>query len=599
MRAWRRSWRPFATRQDRALYARIAAVAENSAVLDRLDAEQRRLVEVTLQRFQREGAMLGAAEQARLKQINTELAGLYTRFSQNQLADEENDALLMSDPAELAGLPPDLCAAAAAAAEQAGQPGQWRFANTRSTIEPLLRGAASRSLRERAWRLFGSRGDHAGERDNKPLIGQMLKLRRERAELLGHPHHAAWVTANNMAGTSEAALALLTRLWQAASSKAREEIAALQALAEREHGASNGAGTAPPIAPWDYRYYAEKLSALKFNFDEHALKPYLQLDRLRDAMFWVAGELYGITFTPLAEAPVYHPQVTAYRVERAGEPVGVFYFDPYARKGKQSGAWMSNLRDQQRLDADAPVLPIVTNNANFTAAATPGEPVLISWGDATTLFHEFGHGLHGLLSAVSYPTLSGTAVKNDFVEFPSQLTERWLRTPEVLGRFARHVETGEPLPAALLDALDRSRHFMQGMASCEYLLSALYDLRIHSLTGRPDVDPAAFEHELMQALDCPAAVTMRHRPAHFSHIFAGDSYSAGYYVYLWADALVADAVEAFEAAGSFYDRTLVDKLHQHIMSAGNSIPSDEAFRRMRGRDVNADALLRSRGFAAA
>jgi peptidyl-dipeptidase Dcp len=424
----------------------------------------------------------------------------------------------------------------------------------------------------------------------------MLRLRRERAELLGHPHHAAWTTADNMAGTPEAALTLLERLWHAASARAREEIAELQTLAEHEHRQAGRTGSAPAVAAWDWRYYAEKLSAEKYSFDEHALKPYLQLDRLRDAMFWVAHELYGLDFTSLPEAPVFHPDVTAWQVARGGQPVGVFYFDPYARKGKLSGAWMSSVRDQHRLDTGAPVLPIVTNNSNFNAAARPGEPVLISWGDATTLFHEFGHGLHGLLSSVTYPTLAGTAVKSDFVEFPSQITERWLRTPEVLGRFARHVATGEPLPATLLAALDQSRHFMQGMASCEYLLSALYDMRLHSLTGTPDVDPAAFELDLMQALDCPSAVTMRHRPPHFGHIFAGDHYSAGYYVYLWADALVADAIEAFEGAGSFYDRELVDRLHRHILSVGNSTPPDEAFRRFRGRDVNADALLRSRGF---
>jgi peptidyl-dipeptidase Dcp len=463
-------------------------------------------------------------------------------------------------------------------------------------MEPFLRYCDNRALREQAWRMFTQRGDHPGERDNKPLIVEMLRLRAERASLLGYASHAHWVTDDNMAGTPDAALALLNRLWTAASSKAREEIAELQTLADSAPG---GGAT---IEPWDYRYWAEKLSTLAYSLDENALKPYLQLDRLRDAMFWVAGQLYGLAFTPLPEAAVYHPQVSAYGVTgRGGEAVGVFYFDPYARKGKVSGAWMNNYRDQQQLSS--PVLPIVSNNANFVPAAA-GAPVLISWGDAITLFHEFGHGLHGLLSAVRYPSLAGTAVKSDFVEFPSQITERWLRTPEVLSRFALHHLTGEPMPAELLDALDRSKYFMQGVESCEYLVSALYDMTLHSLPGQSStngsspsaIDPAVFELDLMRKLDCPPAIVMRHRPPHFGHIFAGDGYSAGYYVYLWADALCADAAEAFDEAGSYYDPALVDRLHRHIMSVGNSIAPDDAFRRFRGRDVNADALMRSRGF---
>jgi peptidyl-dipeptidase Dcp len=584
------------TTHNSALFARVAAVAGNQAA-GGLDGQQRRLLEVVYRRFQREGALLDGAAKARLAAINTQLASLYTRFSQNQLADEESFTLVIDDAADLAGLPADLCASAAAAAQAVGRTGVWLFANTRSSMEPFLRYCDNRALREQAWRMFTQRGDHPGERDNKPLIVEMLRLRAERASLLGFASHAHWVTDDNMAGTPDAALALLNRLWTAASSKAREEIAELQTLADSAPG---GGAT---IEPWDYRYWAEKLSTLAYSLDENALKPYLQLDRLRDAMFWVAGQLYGLAFTPLPEAAVYHPQVSAYGVTgRGGEAVGVFYFDPYARKGKVSGAWMNNYRDQQQLCGT--VLPIVSNNANFVPAAS-GAPVLISWGDAVTLFHEFGHGLHGLLSAVSYPTLAGTAVKSDFVEFPSQITERWLRTPEVLSRFALHHLTGEPMPAELLDALDRSKYFMQGVESCEYLVSALYDMTLHSLPGQSStngsspsaIDPAVFELDLMRKLDCPPAIVMRHRPPHFGHIFAGDGYSAGYYVYLWADALCADAAEAFDEAGSYYHPALVDRLHRHIMSVGNSIAPDDAFRRFRGRDVNADALMRSRGFA--
>ena len=595
------------TTQNSALFARIAAVAADASAQATLTAEQQRLIDVVYRRFQREGAMLDDAAKARLKAINARLASLFTQFSQNQLADEEQYSLVIDRPTDLAGLPAELCESAAAAAEAAGKPGAWLFANTRSSMEPFLRYCDNRALREQAWRMFTQRGDHAGERDNKPLITQMLRLRAERAALLGVASHAHWVTDNNMAGTPDATLALLNRMWKAASAKAREEIAELQALADSSShiggeldAAGNGRGAGQPrIEAWDYRYWAEKLSTLKYRLDENALKPYLQLDRLRDAMFWVAGELYGLSFAPLTEAAVYHPQVSVYAVTgRGGEPVGVFYFDPYARKGKVSGAWMNNYRDQQRLGGA--VLPIVSNNSNFVPAPA-GAPVLISWGDAITLFHEFGHGLHGLLSAVTYPTLSGTAVKSDFVEFPSQITERWLRTPEVLSRFALHHQTGEPMPAELLAALDASKHFMQGVESCEYLTSALYDMHIHSLIDTADhpadIDPAQFERDLMRQLDCPPQVPMRHRPPHFSHIFAGDEYSAGYYVYLWADALCADAAEAFDEAGSYYDPALVDRLHRHIMSAGNSVAPELAFRRFRGRDVNADALMRSRGFA--
>ncbi|MFM2119886.1 MAG: Peptidyl-dipeptidase dcp, partial [Pseudomonadota bacterium] len=430
---------------------------------------------------------------------------------------------------------------------------------------------------------------------------QILRLRQERARLLGHAHHAAWTLADNMAGTPAKAAALLERLWRAAKAKALEEIADLQAVADQQ---SPGGEPAAPIAPWDYRFYAEQLSVQRYQFDEAALKPYLQLDRLVAGMFWMAGENYGLRFTPLPEAAKAHPDVQVYAVTRGapddeGEPVGVFYLDLYARPGKRSGAWMNNYRDQHGLDGPGRAqLPIVSNNANFSPPARAGEPVLISWGDATTLFHEFGHGLHGLLSNVTYPSLAGTAVKADFVEFPSQLTEHWLHTPELLGRYARHVQTGEPLPAALLQAIQASRHFMQGMASVEYLLSALYDLRLHSLADASAVDPMAFEAALLRELDAPMALTLRHRPPHFGHIFSGDYYAAGYYVYLWADALVADAAEAFEAApGGFYDRTLVQRLLQDILAAGNSLPPDEAFRRFRGRDVEPDALLRSRGFA--
>jgi peptidyl-dipeptidase Dcp len=574
--------------QNAALFARIQAVHAGRHAAG-LTAEQIRLVEVVYRNFERQGAALGAADQARLAEINGQLATLYTRFAQNVLADEESQALELTREAELAGLPEPLCAAAREAAAARGLPG-WRIANTRSAMEPFLVHSTRRDLRERGWRMWVSRGEHPGEHDNRPLIPELLALRAEKARLLGYPSHAHWIIDDNMAHTPDAAMALMRKVWNAAVVRAREEIADMQAIVDAEHAGPEGRIT---IAPWDYRFYAEKVRKARYDLDDNEVKPYLQLDRMRDAMMWVAGELYGLQFHRLDDVPVCHADVAVYEVTRGGGHVGLWYFDPYARDGKLSGAWMSEYRTQEAIDE--PIAPIVSNNANFMKASGA---VLISWDDARTMFHEFGHALHGLCSAVRYPTLAGTGVKRDFVEFPSQLHEHWLATPEVLGRFARHYQTGAPIPDELVAKIQRARHFNQGFATVEFLASAIYDLEIHTAPADPaiDLDPIAFERRLMAEIGCPPEIVMRHRPTQFGHIFASDGYSAGYYAYLWADTLVADAAEAFREAGSFYDPAISRRLHESIMRAGNSIPPHEAFRAFRGRDVDTDALMRERGF---
>jgi peptidyl-dipeptidase Dcp len=580
-----------ATTQNAALYGRIEAVLQarpNPPLLP----EQRRLVEVVQRQFALRGAALSPVAKAQVKELNQRLSTLYTRFRQNQLADEEKYTLLLKTEAELAGLPNDLRATAAAAASTAGKPGQWLISNTRSSMEPFLTMSSRRDLREQGWRMWVGRGDHDDGNDNKAVIVEILQARSERARLLGYPTHAHWITDNAMAQTPDAALALMLRVWRPALARAGEEIADMQALALRS-GDRDTSGAALRIEPWDYRYYAEKVRLQRYDVDGEALKPYLVLDRMREAMFWAAGRLYDLQFSLVRGLPLQHPDVTVYRVQRQGRPIGLWYFDPYARAGKNSGAWMNEYRTQEHLRQR---LPIVSNNANFIPGGK-NAPVLISWDDAQTLFHEFGHALHGLLSDVTYPTLAGTSVKRDFVEFPSQLNERWLRTPEVLSRFARHHRTGKPIPPKLLAAVDRSRYFKQGFETAEYLASAIYDMKIHLAPTAPE--PARFERDTMAEIGCPPEIVMRHRPTHFGHIFASDGYSAGYYSYLWADVLTADAAEAFTEAGGWYDKAVAKRLHDEILRVGNSVPPEQAFRRFRGRDPDPDALLRARGFVAA
>jgi peptidyl-dipeptidase Dcp len=574
--------------QNAALFRRIDAVY-NSPEKARLTPEQQRLAWRYHTNFVRAGARLDAAKKARLSEINQALAGLYTRFGQNVLADEGNQVVVLEREAELAGLPQSLRDAAAAAAAARGMQGKWVITNTRSSTDPFLTYSDRRDLRERVWRMFVDRGEH-GETDNNPIVAQILKLRAERAALLGYPTHAHWRLENAMAGTPERAMELMEAVWTPAVERVRQEVADMQQVANAE-------GARITIEPWDYRYYMEKVRKARYDLDQNAVKPYLQLERLREGMFWVAGELFGFDFTPVTNVPVFHPDVRVWEVkDRAtGRHVGLWYFDPYARPGKRSGAWMNAYRTQERFER--PITTIVSNNSNFVKGAG-GEPVLISWDDARTLFHEFGHALHGLASSVSYPSLSGTAVPRDYVEFPSQLLEHWISTPEVLQRFAVHYQTGQPIPQELVDRIERAATFNQGFATVEYLASALVDMKLH-LAGGADIDPREFERRALAELGMPREIVMRHRTPQFGHVFAGDGYSAGYYSYLWSDVITADAAEAFVEGGGFYSPEVARRLRENIFSVGNTIDPAEAYRAFRGRDPQVEALMRKRGFTTA
>ncbi|HZI02436.1 MAG TPA: M3 family metallopeptidase, partial [Archangium sp.] len=572
--------------QNEKLFQRLEAVYQ-SPEKAKLTPEQQRLTWLRYTNFVRAGAKLDAAAKQRLAGINQRLASLYTSFSQNVLADEEGYVVVLESEADLAGLPDSVRAGAAAAAESRGMKGKWVITNTRSSMEPFLTYSARRELREKVWRNYVNRGDNGDARDNNPIISEVLTLRAERAKLLGYQTHAHWRLENTMAKTPERAMQLMEAVWTPAVARAREEVADMQAIANKE-------GAKLKIEPWDYRYYAEKVRKAKYDLDQNEVKPYLQLEKLREGMFWVAGELFGFSFAPVDGMPVYHPDVRVWEVKdkASGKHVGLWYFDPYARPGKRSGAWMNAYRNQERFKGE--VSTIVSNNSNFVKGA-PGEPVLISWSDAETLFHEFGHALHGLNSNVTYPTLSGTAVARDYVEFPSQLLEHWLSTPEVLNTYALHYQTGKPIPAALVAKIEKASNFNQGFDTVEYLSSALVDMKLH-LAGSQQIDPDAFERDTLGALGMPKEIVMRHRTPQFSHVFAGDGYSAGYYSYLWSDTLTADAFEAFTEAKGAYDRTVAERLRKNIFSVGNTVDPAEGYRSFRGKDAGIDALMRKRGF---
>ena len=572
--------------QNAGLFRRIEAVYESPARAS-LTPEQQRLAWFYHNNFVRAGARLDSTAKQRVAEINQELAKRYTAFSQNVLADETNHVIVVEDQARLAGVPRSVIDAAAAAAAQKGMTGTWVFGNTRSAMEPLLSFADDRSLRERAWRLFVSRGDNADAHDNNAIISEILALRAERAKLLGYPTHAHWRLENAMAKSPERAMELMQAVWTPAVARVREEVADMQALAARE-------GASITIEPWDYRYYAEKVRKAKYDLDENEIKPYMQLDKLREGMFWVAGELFGFNFTPVTNVPVYHADVGVWEVtdRGTGRHIGLWYFDPYARAGKRSGAWMNAYRRQEKFEK--PTTTIVSNNSNFVRGK-PGEPVLISWDDANTLFHEFGHALHGLSSNVNYPSLSGTAVARDYVEFPSQLLEHWLSTPEVLNRFALHYQTGQPIPRALVERIERAATFNEGFATTEYLSAALVDMKLH-LAGSTPIDADAFEKQALADLGMPREIVMRHRTPHFLHVFSSDGYSAGYYSYLWSDVITADAFGAFTNGAGPYDKAMAAKL-KHLLSIGNTVDPADAYRAFRGRDPRVEALMRKRGFS--
>lgn len=572
--------------QNGALFDRIKAVY-HSPLLKKRILEQQRLAERYYLNFVLAGAALDTASKRKVADINQQLAGLYTKFNQNQLADEKEKYLTLANETDLEGLPQAVKDAAAATAKAKKKEG-WVIANTRSSIDPFLTYSSRRDLREKAFQLFTHRGDNNDAHDNKAIITEIVQLRAKRAKLLGYPTHAHLRLANTMALQPEKALALMEQVWPHAIGRVKEEVADMQQLADKE-------GANITLAAWDYRYYAEKVRKARYDLDQNKVKQYFQLEKLREGMFWVAGELFHLQFTPVTDVPVYHPDVRVWLVadKNTHKQIGLWYFDPYAREGKRSGAWMNAYRDQEKLSGE--VTTIVSNNSNFVQGK-PGEPILISWDDAKTLFHEFGHALHGLCSNVNYPLLSGTNVPRDYVEFPSQLLERWLSTPEVLNRFALHYQTGKPIPKAMVDRINNSSKFNQGFATTEYLSSALVDMRLHLSTAEK-IDPAVFEKETLAALDMPKEVVMRHRLPHFGHLFSGDAYSAGYYSYLWSDVLSADAYEAFTEAGGPYDKAVAKRLYQNVFSAGNTVDPALGYKAFRGHDPKVDALMKNRGFA--
>jgi peptidyl-dipeptidase Dcp len=573
--------------QNEKLFERIAAVYETREKSG-LTPEQQRLAWLYYTNFVRAGAKLDAASKKRLSEINQQLASLYTKFSQNVLADENNEQLVIENEADLAGLTDSARAGAAQVAESRGQKGKWVIANTRSSVEPFLTYSERRDLREKVWRMFVNRGDNGGATDNNAIIAEVLALRAERAKLLGFDTHAHWRLENAMAKNPDRAMELMEAVWTPAVARVREEVADMQAIADRE-----GAGIR--IEPWDYRYYAEKVRKARYDLDETEITPYMQLENLREGMFYMAKELFGFHFKPVdsAKVPVYHPDVRVWEVtDPAGKLVGLWYFDPYARKGKRSGAWMNAYRPQERFDGE--VKTIVSNNSNFVKGK-PGEPVLISWKDAETLFHEFGHALHGLSSNVNYPSVSGTRVARDYVEFPSQVLEHWLATPEILDRYALHYQTGKPIPRELVEKIKRADTFNQGFDTVEYLSSALIDMKLH-LAGAEKIDADKFERETLGKLGMPSEIVMRHRTPQFMHVFSGDGYSAGYYSYLWSDTLTADAWEAFTEAGGPWDKAVAKRLRDNVFSVGNTIDPADGYRAFRGRDAGIDALMRKRGF---
>jgi peptidyl-dipeptidase Dcp len=571
--------------QNEKLFKRIEAVY-NSPEKTKLTPEQQRLTWLYYDNFVRYGAKLDAAAKARLAEINQRLASLYTSFSQNLLADESGYVLYLKEQ-DLDGLPQSVRDAAAAAAEKKDHKGEWAILNTRSSVEPFLTYSNRRDLREKVWRTFINRGDNGDSHDNNKIISEILPLRAERAKLLGYETHAHWRVANRMAKTPENAMKLMMQVWPAAVARVHQEVADMQAIADKEEAKIK-------IEPWDYRYYMEKLRKEKYDLDMNEVKPYLQLDKMREAMFWVAGQLYGFQFNEIHGVPTAVPEIRVWEVKNVkGQHLGLWYFDPYARSTKRSGAWMSEYRSQQHLEN---VTPIVSNNTNFVPTK-PGEPILISWDDAVTLFHEFGHALHGLNSNVTYPSLAGTSVATDYVEFPSQINENWLPTTEVLSKFALHYKTNQPMPKELLDKIEKSRQFNQGFAVVEYLSAALVDMKLH-LAGAAKIDPDQFEKDTLKELGMPEEIVMRHRIPQFGHVFAGDQYSAGYYSYLWSEVIDHDAFDAFLEAGSPYDKATAKRLQQTIMSVGNSIDPAQAYRNFRGRDPKIDGYLKVKGFPA-
>ena len=573
-------------------------ILTNSKLFDRIDRlfqsrdslglaeEQSQLLENYHKRFVRAGARLGPEAKVRLKQIGARLSELSTAFAQNVLADEKAFQLILEGEDDLKGLPDFVRQAAAKTANDRNSPGKYVITLSRASIEPFLEFSERRDLREKVYKAYVTRGERAGSWDNRPLIQEILALRGELAALLGYETYAQFQISDAMAKTPESARNLLEEVWSRSRQKAEGERAVLEAMAQAE-------GYNEPLAAWDWHHYAERRRKAEFSIDGAALKPYFELNNMIAAAFHTANRLFGLSFKETSAIPVYHPDVRAWEViDRSGEVVGLFLGDYFNRPSKRSGAWMSSFRKQEKLRGE--ILPVIVNVLNFTKGGE-GAPTLLSLDDARTLFHEFGHALHGLLSDVTYCSLSGTSVDRDFVELPSQLFENWLLKPETLSRFALHAETGEPIPQTLIDRLFAAQKFNQGFATAEYTASALYDLAIHEKAPGEEPDALEFEQELRARIGMPEAISLRHRPPHFQHIFAGSGYAAGYYTYLWAEVMEADAFKAFEEAGDIYDPETAKRLLKFVYSSGGKMKPEEAYRAFAGRDPSAGPLLEKRG----
>jgi peptidyl-dipeptidase Dcp len=577
-----RHWNPIM--MNAVLFGRIALLHDNRATLG-LTAEQMRLLERTYTRFHRAGAGLSDDAKKRMAEINERLAHLGTTFSHHLLGDEQEWFMELSED-DRAGLPDSFVAAAKAAADERGLAGKAIVTLSRSSVEPFLKSSERRDLREKVYKAFTARGDNGNANDNNDVIVEILALREESARLLGYPTYAAYRLEDSMAKTPDAVRGLLERVWKPARERALADRDEMQALIAAEGG--NFA-----LAPWDWRYYAEKLRLQRANFDDDAIKPYLTLDNMIAAAFDCATRLFGITFSERKDIPVWHGDVRVWEVsDRDGRHKALFYGDYFARPSKRSGAWMTSLRDQQRLDGE--ITPLIINVCNFSKGAE-GQPALLSPDDARTLFHEFGHGLHGMLSNVLFPSLSGTSVFTDFVELPSQLYEHWQERPEVLQTFARHYQTGEPLPEDLLKRFLAARKFGQSFATVEFVSSALVDLEFHTQPASASRDVRAFERAELQKIGMPEEIAMRHRPTQFGHIFTGDHYASSYYSYMWSEVMDADAFGAFEEAGDIFDPATAKRLHDDIYSSGGSVDPEAAYIAFRGREPEPDALLRRRG----
>nr|WP_315458951.1 M3 family metallopeptidase [uncultured Sphingorhabdus sp.] len=565
---------------DARYFQRVKYLYDQRANLG-LDAKQMRLLERTYDGLVRNGALLDAAKKAQVIGIETDLSKKFSAFSEKVLADEET-YILIDDQKDLAGLPESFVAALQAAAKSKGKTG-WAVVNTRSAVQPFLENSTRRDLREKVWRAFTKRGDNGNANDTNATIAEILKLRQDRAVILGFPTHAHYRMADTMAKDPNKAMDLMMKVWPAAVARVKEEVADMQAIANADN---------ITIEPWDYRFYAEKVRKAKYDLDQEAIKPYFQLDNMVAAMFDAAGKLYGMSFTEnTGTVPVFEPKVRTFEVKRDSKVIGLFYLDNFARAGKRSGAWMTTYRSQHKLGGKNNIV-LASNNNNFVPGAD-GVPTLISIDDASTLFHEFGHAIHYLNYDITWPGLGGTP--RDFVEYPSQVNENWLLTPYVLNNYAKHYKTGEPIPAALVEKIRASDTFNQGFSTVEYLSSAILDMKLHN-RSEPVSDPAAFERDTLAEIGMPKEMAMRHRLPQFNHLFADDGYSAGYYSYLWSETMDADTWAAFTEKGDVWDKETAERFRSMLLATGNETDRIEAYRAFRGRDPDVKYIMKKRGF---